>query len=74
MTYEEAKKLIPKGKYRHYKGGLYTVFAICENTETGKAMVCYYDSTHDWVRPASMWLDELQCTCKRFELIERSRI
>ena len=58
MTYEEAIKTIPKGKYRHYKGNEYEVLEIAKHSETLEAMVVYralYGAGEVWVRPAEMW-------------------
>lgn len=58
MTYEQAVKLIPKGKYRHYKGNEYEVLEIAHHSETLEAMVVYralYGKNEVWVRPAEMW-------------------
>ena len=58
MTYEEAVAAIPKGRYRHYKGGEYEVLEIAHHSETLEPMVVYralYGSRDVWVRPAVMW-------------------
>ena len=49
---------IPKGKYRHYKGGLYEVVDVAYHSENLEPMVVYralYGEGELWVRPASMW-------------------
>jgi len=58
MTYEEAKSLIPNGRYRHYKGNEYEVTGIARHSETLEPMVVYralYGDGEVWVRPAGMW-------------------
>ena len=47
-------------RYRHFKGGEYTVLAVAKHTETQEEMVVYKsDATGDvWVRPKSMFLDK----------------
>lgn len=58
MTYEEAVGSIPKGKYRHCKGGEYEVLGIARHSETLEPMVVYralYGEGDVWVRPADMW-------------------
>lgn len=58
MTYEEAKKTIRPGRYRHFKGGEYEVVAIARHSEDESAMVVYrplYNDSGLWVRPADMW-------------------
>lgn len=51
---------IPKGKYRHFKGGLYEVVGMAKHSETLEEMVVYralYGQGELWVRPAAMWLE-----------------
>ncbi len=58
MTYEEAVKTIPTGRYRHFKGNEYEVIGIARNSETLEPMVVYralYGNGDIWVRPAEMW-------------------
>ena len=58
MTYEEALKTIPAGKYRHFKGNEYEVIEIAKHSETLEPMVVYralYGDNELWVRPAEMW-------------------
>ena len=58
MTYEQAVALIPKGRYRHYKGNEYEVLEIAHHSETLEPMVVYralYGNGEVWVRPAKMW-------------------
>ncbi len=53
---------IPKGKYRHFKGGLYEVVGMAKHSETLEEMVVYralYGQGELWVRPAAMWLEEV---------------
>ena len=45
------------GRYRHYKGGEYTVMGVAQHSETGEALVVYrpeYGDRELWVRPLSM--------------------
>lgn len=45
-------------KYRHRKGGVYTIVGICTHTETGDLLVCYVGSDgKTWARPAQMFCD-----------------
>ena len=58
MTYEEAIHDIQVGRYRHYKGNEYEVIGIAKHSETLEPMVVYralYGEHGIWVRPASMW-------------------
>lgn len=53
---------IPKGKYRHFKGGHYEVVGMAKHSETLEEMVVYralYGQGELWVRPAAMWLEEV---------------
>jgi hypothetical protein len=54
---------IEKGKYRHFKGNLYEVLDTAIHSETLEKMVVYrplYGDQALWVRPASMWFDEVE--------------
>ena len=63
------------GKYRHYKGNLYEVIGLAKHSETLDAMVVYralYGKNELWVRPASMWNEEVNVggtLIKRFTYI-----
>ncbi|MBE6779946.1 MAG: DUF1653 domain-containing protein [Ruminococcaceae bacterium] len=63
------------GKYRHFKGNEYEVLAIANHSETLEKMVVYkalYGDGEIWVRPLSMWEEEITRdgkTFKRFEYI-----
>lgn len=66
---------IKKGRYRHFKGGEYRVIGIARHSETREEMVVYealYGEGGLWVRPASMWNEEIERDgkkIKRFEFI-----
>lgn len=48
------------GRYRHYKGGLYTVIGIARHSESGEWLVVYrpeYGERSLWVRPWSMFME-----------------
>ena len=50
--------VVINGKYRHYKGNLYTVLGIARHSETLEEMVVYraeYGEHGLWVRPAAMF-------------------
>jgi hypothetical protein len=50
------------GRYRHYKGNEYEVIAIARHSETEEEMVVYcqlYGDRSLWVRPLSMFLEEV---------------
>ncbi|MGN0539831.1 MAG: DUF1653 domain-containing protein [Candidatus Fimenecus sp.] len=63
------------GKYRHFKGNEYEVLYIATHSETLEKMVVYralYGERGVWVRPLSMWNEEITRdgkTFKRFEYI-----
>jgi hypothetical protein len=67
---------IRKGKYRHFKGNEYEVIGTARHSETMEEMVVYkalYGEGGLWVRPASMWNEEIErdgITYKRFTYIE----
>ena len=73
-TYEEAVESIQPGRYRHFKGKEYEVIGIARHSETEEAMVVYrplYTDHGLWVRPASMWKEEVEREGKTFRRFER---
>ena len=63
MTLEEARRQIPPGRYRHFKGNEYEVLDIARHSETEEPMVVYralYGGHGLWVRPAEMWLEKVE--------------
>lgn len=71
------KEEIKIGRYRHFKGKEYEVLFLAKHSETGEEMVVYkalYGSCEVWVRPASMWLENVERDGKvfpRFTYIEK---
>jgi hypothetical protein len=62
ITYEEAVKTIPCGRYRHFKGNEYEVIGIARHSETEEPMVVYralYGEGGLWTRPAAMWNEQV---------------
>lgn len=54
---------IKPGKYRHFKGNLYEVLFTATHSETMETMVVYralYGQGGLWVRPASMWSEQVE--------------
>lgn len=54
---------LPLGKYRHYKGGEYEVIGVARHSETLEPLVIYrplYNDTGWWVRPYSMFVEEIE--------------
>ena len=48
------------GRYRHYKGGEYTVIGVARHSETDESLVVYrpeYGERGLWVRPQSMFTE-----------------
>ncbi|MBR4309059.1 MAG: DUF1653 domain-containing protein [Oscillospiraceae bacterium] len=53
---------IKPGKYRHFKGKEYEVIELARHSENMEWMVVYralYGERGLWVRPASMWTEEV---------------
>ena len=74
MTYEEAVKSIPPGRYRHFKGNEYEVLSVAHHSETLAPFVVYralYGRGEVWVRPAEMWNETIERDGKRFRRFER---
>ena len=67
---------IKLGRYRHFKGNEYNVLYVAKHSETLELMVVYqalYGDGGIWVRPASMWNEEVEVDgviYKRFEYID----
>ena len=65
---------LKKGQYRHYKGNLYEVIDVARHSENLEYMVVYralYGDFGLWVRPLSMFIEEVEIDgklLKRFEL------
>ncbi len=56
------------GKYRHYKGNKYELLYIANHSETLEKMVVYkalYGSGDVWVRPLSMWEEDVMVDGKK---------
>lgn len=50
------------GRYRHFKGSEYEVLGVAKHSETLEPMVVYralYGEGGLWVRPLSMWSEEV---------------
>ena len=65
MSEESLPTLIttPPGLYRHYKGNLYRVVDTVRHSETLEPMTLYralYGEHGLWVRPAAMFLEEIE--------------
>ena len=64
------------GRYRHYKGGEYTVTGVAQHSETGEMLVVYrpeYGERGLWVRPLSIFQESVETpegAVPRFVLID----
>ncbi len=67
---EEPVEIQPGQKYKHFKGGIYTVTAIATHSETLEEMVVYTSEEDGsiWARPKSMFMDTVGDT-RRFTLL-----
>ena len=64
---------IKPGLYRHFKGNQYRLISIATHSETLEKYVVYqalYGEREIWVRPASMWNEEIERDGKRFKRFE----
>lgn len=62
------------GRYRHYKGGLYTVIGIARHSETGELLVVYrpeYGERAFWVRPLAMFNETVEIEGRLLPRFER---
>ena len=51
------------GKYRHFKGGEYSVHGVAQHSENGESLVVYtplYGEGGLWVRPLAMFLETVE--------------
>lgn len=58
----QERKIIENRPYLHFKGKMYFVHRIAEDTETGKKMVCYqalYPPYKNYVRDYDMFASEV---------------
>jgi hypothetical protein len=58
----EPKTLITPGRYRHYKGGEYTVIGVARHSETEEFYVVYrpdYGDRQLWIRPLAMFQEQI---------------
>lgn len=68
------KEVIQLGRYRHFKGKEYEVIAIAKHSETLEELVVYkalYGEEAIWVRPLSMWKEQITRDGKTFNRFEK---
>lgn len=56
--------MLEPGLYEHFKGGLYQLVSIARHSENEELMVVYralYGDAGFWVRPLSMFIEEIDC-------------
>ena len=61
---------IKPGRYRHFKGNEYEVIGVAKHSETMEELVVYralYGECGLWVRPASMWDEQVERGGKKFQ-------
>lgn len=61
------------GIYKHFKGTTHIVLAVAKHSETLEEMVVYtHDGEHAgiWVRPLTMFLEEIERDGKKFQRFE----
>ena len=61
---------IRPGIWRHFKGNRYQVIGVAKHSETLEDMVVYralYGEGGLWVRPASMWLENVERDVKTYQ-------
>ena len=58
------------GKYRHFKGNEYELIAIGKNSENPEELMAIYKALYGngeiWVRPLSMWCEEIERDGQKF--------
>ncbi len=60
--------MFEKGIYRHFKGNKYELLGVAKHSETLEEMVVYkalYGDYGVWVRPATMWNEEVEFEGKK---------
>lgn len=64
---------IKPGRYRHFKGTEYEVLGVARHSETLEEMVVYRAASGEhglWVRPAAMFLEEVERDGKKMPRFE----
>lgn len=73
MAHPHPPSVVPNSRWRHFKEGTdYVVIQVGIHTETGEEMVIYRPLTAlkpVWIRPKSMWHDEVTPGQPRFQRV-----
>jgi cyclomaltodextrinase / maltogenic alpha-amylase / neopullulanase len=51
---------IKKGKWKHFKGGVYSVIGLGKHSETMEEFVVYEHDGQIWLRPKKMFLETIE--------------
>ena len=69
--------MIKSGRYKHYKGGIYVVLFVAQESEAGKPVVVYMNETHGsyYTRPLKEFTSNVNVDSEdggqpRFKLVE----
>jgi hypothetical protein len=68
-----SKSIVIGSVYEHYKGLRYKILAIARHSETLEELVVYqslYGEGDVWVRPLTMFLENIGHLQQRFKLVE----
>ena len=60
--------MLKLGRYEHYKGNYYEVLGVARHSETMEDLVVYralYGERDLWVRPLSMFIEEVEVNGKK---------
>ena len=60
--------MLKKGIYQHFKGNKYELLDVAKHSESLEEMVVYkalYGDRDVWVRPLSMWDEEVELQSKK---------
>ena len=61
---------IKKGKWKHFKGGVYDVLGVAKHSETMEEFVVYEHDGVMWIRPKAMFLETIERDGKKMPRFE----
>lgn len=69
---EDVTKAIPGKRYRHYKGGIYTVLHLAKHTETDEILVIYQSDGFGsyYARPLKVWCESVNSNPRFWPYVE----